>query len=78
MRRNNIYGVLVFGLVLAFVAVIVLATMQIEIAGDAHETKTDEFSIIFTEFILPFELLALLLTAALVGAIVVAKKEVPE
>jgi len=44
-------------------------------SGEIMRTTTGDLSALFNSFLLAFEVLAILLTAAMVGAIVIAKKD---
>ncbi len=62
------------------VAVIVAISLNLGIhitpaSGEIMETTTGDLSVLFTEFLLAFEVLAILLTIAMVGAIVIAKRD---
>lgn len=62
--------------VFVLIAVITLSLgIRVPDSGDIMSTETADLSIIFTKFMLAFEVLAVLLTAAMVGAIVLAKKD---
>lgn len=66
-------------LILAFVLIAIIAlNLGVKITPDSGEimrTSTGDLSAIFTNFMLAFEVLAILLTAAMVGAIVIAKRD---
>ena len=66
-------------LVLVFALIIIISiNLGIKIipeSGEIMRTSTADLSVIFTDFLLAFEVLAILLTAAMVGAIVIAKKD---
>jgi NADH:ubiquinone oxidoreductase subunit 6 (subunit J) len=66
-------------LVLVFALIVIIAlNLGIRIipeSGEIMRTTTSDLSAIFGSFLLAFEILAILLTAAMVGAIVIAKKD---
>ena len=66
-------------LMLVFALVVIIALNlgigKVPESGEIMETATADLSAIFTSFLLAFEVLAVLLTAAMVGAIVIAKKD---
>jgi len=68
-----IKSVLVFALI-----ILISLNLGIKIfpgSGEIMRTAVADLSAIFTNFLLAFEVLAVLLTAAMVGAIVIAKKD---
>lgn len=72
------YNYIKFFLVILFVLLIIinLDLKSFKISEKILEFSTGEIGIsLLGKFILPFEILSLLLTAAMVGAIVIAKKE---
>lgn len=65
-------------LILAFVLIAIIALslgIKGSESGEIMRTSTSDLSAIFTDFMLAFEVLAILLTAAMVGAIVIAKRD---
>jgi NADH:ubiquinone oxidoreductase subunit 6 (subunit J) len=61
--------------VLVIIVTITLGVYTFPVPEDIMSTKTADLSILFTKFMLAFEVLAVLLTAAMAGAIVLAKKD---
>ena len=51
---------------------------EIDFSGKTRATTGEIGEAIFSEFVLPFEVVSVLLLAALVGAVVVARRDLPE
>ena len=73
MRR-----LLALGIFIVFVALLVktLRLTWYEKPGILPPSTTDIGYAIFTTFVFPFEVISLVLLAAMIGAIIIAKKEV--
>lgn len=67
-----------FGTFIVFAALLVetLRLMWYEKPGILPPSTTDIGYAIFTTFVFPFEVISLVLLAAMIGAIIIAKKEV--
>ena len=71
-----ICAVAVFG-VTSWIMVQAFDGQEIELSGSNRARVEDLGEVIFRDFVLPFEVISVLLLAALVGAIVIARRDVP-
>jgi NADH-quinone oxidoreductase subunit J len=76
---GRIRKLLVFAGMILFAGVIYYGIYHVDFGQEAetlHENNTEQIGIsLFSEYIIPFELTSIILLAALIGAIVLAKKE---
>jgi NADH-quinone oxidoreductase subunit J len=70
-----ICAVAVFG-VTAWIMVDAFRGQRIDLTTNVRATAEDLGDVIFSEFVLPFEVVSVLLLAALVGAVVIARRDV--
>ena len=67
----------VFG-VTSWVLIDTFEGQTIDFSGKSRATSSEIGDVIFTTYVLPFEVVSVLLLAALVGAIVIARRDTPE
>ncbi|WP_270180366.1 NADH-quinone oxidoreductase subunit J [Alkalihalobacillus sp. CinArs1] len=71
-------GIVLSGIT-AFFLIMFFAVKDLSLGGQAttlHENNTEQIGImLFTEYVIPFELVSVVLLVALVGAVILAKKE---
>lgn len=81
-RRFRFLGIVAGGLGLASMSLVMIQTIAASNpgAGKIPETEGGAFPLgvsLFTNYVLPFEIMGVLLLAAMVGVIVLSKKEIP-
>lgn len=81
-RRFRLLGMVAGGLGLASLSLVMIQTIAVSNpgAGKIPETEGGAFPLgvsLFTNYVLPFEIMGVLLLAAMVGVIVLSKKEIP-
>jgi NAD(P)H-quinone oxidoreductase subunit 6 len=72
-------GLLVVGVFLALLVQTILETPWVKVKEVAHQPTTAQIGDLFLEtYLLPFELASLVLLAAMIGAVVLSRKEIKE